>query len=133
MSLSVSAFAQVPSKADIVNAKATYSGTLTPLTPEAKKMSNGTNWASEVTVLGDGQVQVKWYSQTVVYKGAMGPAGGKAGAPLSMNAEGSDKSQVRFQWSTPNDLQVEWWPNMAAKAGQTQHNPSHVSGTIKRK
>ncbi len=131
MSLAVAAFAQAPSKSDIVDAKTTFSGTLKPLTPEARKVSNGTDWACSATVKGDGVVHVKWYQEEVIYRGAMGPAGGKAGAPLSMNAEGSDKSQVRFQWNSPNELQVDWWPNMAAKAGQTQHKPSHVTGMLR--
>lgn len=130
MSLAMSAFAQAPSKNDILAAKATFSGTLKPLTPEARKLSNGADWACSATVKGDGVVQVKWYGREVTYNGPMGPAGGKAGAPLSMNAEGDDKTQVRFQWTTANELQVEWWPSMAAKAGQTQHKPSHVKGTI---
>ena len=127
------AFAAPPTKNEIVAAKATFSGTLKPVTAEARKLSNGTDWACTATVKGDGVVQVQWYGREVTYKGAMGPAGGKAGNPLAMNAEGDDKSQVRFQWNSANELQVEWWPDMAAKAGQTQHKPAHVKGTIRKK
>jgi hypothetical protein len=127
------AFAQPPSKQQVVSTKATFTGTLTELTTQARKMSNGTDWFCEAKVVGDGRVEVKWYGATVIYTGTMGPAGGKAGAPLSMNAEGTDKSQVRFQWNSADEMTVEWWPNMAEKAGQTQHKPAHARGTLRKK
>lgn len=119
------AFAEQPTAEQIVASNATYSGTL-------QKKGSG-DWACTATVKGDGVVHVKWSDSEVTYKGKMGPAGGKAGNPIVMNGEGPDNSQVRFQWNSLDKLQVEWWPNMAAKAGQKQNQPAHVKGTISRK
>ena len=113
-----------PSKDEIVKAKATYTGTL-------KQKSGGTDWPCTATLSKEDEVKVKWSTGDVTYTGKMGPSGGKEGNVIAMNGEGSDKSQVRFEWISATELKVEWWPNMAAKAGQKQHNPAHVSGTIK--
>lgn len=126
MFFAANASAQQPSKEDIVKAKATYSGTL-------KQAKGGTDWACTVTVKGDGEVHVKWSDNEATYKGKMGPEGGKAGNAISMNGTGNDKSEVRFVWKSAKELQVEWWPNIAAKAGQKQNQPAHVKGTISKK
>lgn len=140
MGLAASAFAAPPTKSEIVAAKATYSGVLTRNNgapwanyPAIAKSQSGAPWACTATVIGEGVVRVKWFSNEVTYKGEMGPAGGKAGAPLTMNAKGDDNSEVRFQWPSANQLQVEWWPDMAAKAGQVEHKPAFVKGTISKK
>lgn len=114
-----------PTVDEIVAAKATYTGTL--------KKDGSVDWACTATVKDKGVVHVKWSDKEVTYTGEMGPAGGKAGNPIAMNAKGADNSEVRFQWNTLDGLQVEWWPNMAAKAGQTQNKPAVVKGTINRK
>ena len=97
----LSAFAGT-TKEEIVGAKGTFAGTL--------KHKDGAAWACTATVKGDGVVHVKWASNEVTYNGKMGPAGGKAGAPLTMNGSGADKSEVRFMWKSATELQVEWWP-----------------------
>lgn len=114
-----------PSADEIAAAKATYTGTL--------KKDGSVDWACTATVQGKGVVHVKWSNGEVTYTGEMGPAGGKAGAPIAMNAKGADNSEVRFQWSSLDSMQVEWWPNMAAKAGQKENKPAVVKGTINRK
>ncbi|MBS0659109.1 MAG: hypothetical protein JSR82_12780 [Verrucomicrobia bacterium] len=123
--LAATSVSAAPSVDEIVAAKATYSGTL--------KKDGSVDWACTATVKGKGVVLVKWSTGEVTYTGEMGPSGGKAGAPIAMNAKGGDNSEVRFQWDTLDTMQVEWWPNMAAKAGQTQNKPAVVKGTIKKK
>lgn len=114
-----------PTADEIAASKATYTGTL--------KKDGSVDWACTATVKSKGVVHVKWATNEATYTGDMGPAGGKAGAPIAMNAKGNDNSEVRFQWNSLDELQVEWWPNMAAKAGQTQNKPAIVKGTIQRK
>lgn len=120
-----SVLANFPSKEEIVNAKGTFSGVL-------KNLKGGPDWSCTATVAGDGIVHVKWQSNEATYTGTLGPAGGKAGSEIVMNARGNDNSEVRFVWNSLNEMEVQWWPNMAAKAGQTQHQPPHVAGKIVR-
>ena len=115
---------------------ATYVGTL-------KQANGGVDWACTATateIVSDNSAgtltatfKVRWYDQKLVtYSGAFGAAGGGAGDPDTMNATGTDGSQVRFHWnSTYDQLQVEWWPDMKAKAGQKQNKPALVKGTLK--
>jgi hypothetical protein len=126
MFFALNASAQQPTKDEIVKAGATYTGTLKPA-------KGGTDWACTVTVKGDGEVLVKWSDSEVTYKGKMGPGGAKAGSPIVMNGTGKDKSEVRFLWKSAKELQVEWWPNSEAKAGQKENKPAHVKGTISKK
>ncbi len=122
------ASAEQPTQAEVAASKATYTGTL----QGAKNDAGKADWACTATVKGDGVVEVKWSDSTATYKGKLGPAGGKAGNPIVMNAKGSDNSEVRFEWVSPTELQVEWWPNMAAKAGQQQNQPAHRKGKLKK-
>ena len=126
MFFAATASAQQPSKDEIVKAKATYSGTL-------KQAKGGTDWACTATVKGDGVVHVKWSDNETTYKGTMGPEGAISGNAIAMNGKADDKSEIRFVWKSANELQVEWWPNIAAKAGQKENKPAHVKGTINKK
>ena len=114
---------------------ATYVGTL-------QQANGGVDWACPATatkIVSDNSAgtltatfAVKWYDgKLVTYSGPFGPAGGGPGDPDTMNATGTDGSQVRFHWiNNLENLEVEWWPNMAAKAGQKKNKPAHVKGTL---
>jgi hypothetical protein len=122
----MNASAGQPTKEEIVAAKGIYSGTL-------KSAKGGGDWSCTATVKGDGVVHVKWSDSEVTYKGAMGPAGGKAGNAIAMSGKGDDKSEVRFEWTSAQELKVEWWPSLAEKSGQKENKPAHVKGTIAKK
>lgn len=126
---SLMAFAQAPSKATILNKVGdSWEGTL-----NGKKG----NWYAKITLLENEKFDVSWAEgKTSTHKaqGGMGHGGGRAENPVAANLRDfNDGSQVRIQWNSLNELQVEWWPSRQAQSGQRANKPAHMKGTLKHK
>lgn len=118
---SFAAFGQAPSKSELLKHKGdSWEGSLMD-----EKFG--------ITLVDDGKIQINIYNTSVVYKGQLGPAGGKVGNPIVINLRDfEDGSVARFKWISIDEVKVEWWPSAEAQAGQKQHKPAHEKGTLKR-
>lgn len=98
------------------------------------KAKDGADWYCKVTLEGEGKIHVKLKNdESKFYEGTTEHHQKDPTKHIAGNfVDKDDGTVLRLLWISLDELQVEWWPNAAEQAGQTQNKPAHTKGTIGR-
>lgn len=88
---------------------------------------------SEVRLEGDGRLYYSYANGALEgnFEGTMGHGGADPSQPIAMTITLPDGNEIRFQWTTLNKVDAEFWEK-GKRAGQRRNNPAQTTAVLVR-